>query len=718
MKKARIFFLFLGAAAIFLLIFLPHKDKAESKKPQLRKPSTIHLKLSSDEKASTPLGQALEKFAQDVHRQSKGEIFVEVFHKKEKTIDIKSYEKLQSSDLDIYVTSAEKIAFKHKKLSLFNFPYLFANKKEYLSFLDGPKAGELLAEISTKNLLAAAFFGGGFRHYAAKKPLKTPADFENLRVRTSKNKVSMEFHTALNGIPIPIEKRQIKKAIIDGVVDAVEASLLSIFSQNLMAKRSHLTLSGHSYDVKVFLINQKKFSSMKEPFKKLIFSLARKWGILQKKMVAEKEEEVLKSLASSKITITHLTKAQSQKFTDALRPLLSSLLDPFSKKWRKIFLAENPSALKKDILIGLDTDLVGPSSQSGRSIQRGASIAISEINASGGLLGRKLALKPMNNSGIAARGIKNIRMLSDDENVVAVMGGIHSPVALAEIPIIHEKKMIYLDPWAAATNIVRNKKEPNYVFRVSVRDEFAGPYLVNHAKQRGFLKLGLLLENTPWGRGNEASIKKALKKEGREPVAVKWFNWTEESLKAKIHSLIEAKAEAIIVVSNSPEGVVAARDMSERKVKVPLIFHWGITGGTFFQDAGSYLSKIDLSVLQTHSFFTSKRKKSLEFIKKYFKRYNASHIGEIFSPVGSAHAYDLVHLLALAIKKAATIERPKVRQALENISFYEGLVKDYKPPFSKKRHDALTAKDFSMARYHPETGYIMPLGYKLDEDQN
>ncbi len=77
--------------------------------------------------------------------------------------------------------------------------------------------------------------------------------------------------------------------------------------------------------------------------------------------------------------------------------------------------------------------------------------------------------------------------------------------------------------------------------------------------------------------------------------------------------------------------------------------------------------------------------------------------------MGTAHAYDLVHLLAAAIRKAVTTDRSEVRDALEQLDRYEGLVRDYDPPFTPLRHDALSAADFRMAAF-ADGGAIIPIG--------
>ena len=69
------------------------------------------------------------------------------------------------------------------------------------------------------------------------------------------------------------------------------------------------------------------------------------------------------------------------------------------------------------------------------------------------------------------------------------------------------------------------------------------------------------------------------------------------------------------------------------------------------------------------------------------------------SAVGLAHAYDLTHLLARAVDLAGSTDRAKVRDALERLGPYDGLVKYYEQPFTEHRHDALSADDVFMARF-------------------
>ncbi|MBX2809245.1 MAG: ABC transporter substrate-binding protein [Cellvibrionaceae bacterium] len=368
---------------------------------------------------------------------------------------------------------------------------------------------------------------------------------------------------------------------------------------------------------------------------------------------------------------------------------------------------------KAPIVIGIDADMSAVAAEGGVAIYRGAQLAVNRINEQGGVLGRKLRLDVRDHRGNPARGLANIQFFADQPNVIAILGGVHTPVALKELPLIHEKKIIYLGPWAAGTSIVDNDYTPNYVFRLSVRDQHAGHVLVRHATQRKFKKVGLLLERTGWGRSNEASMTAASVQQDLEIVGVEWFNWREQDVAGQVVSLLNQGAEAIMLVANAPEGAVIIKYMASLppKQRVPILSHWGIAGGAFTQLVGfDVLQAVDLSILQTYSFLRPAYPlKNDDLLRAYRDTFDSSVTARsVPAAVGVVHAYDLVHLLAMAITQAQTTDRTEVRDALENIDSYQGVFKHFKTPFTVLNHDALTHDDYIISRYDNQ-GYLVPI---------
>ena len=367
----------------------------------------------------------------------------------------------------------------------------------------------------------------------------------------------------------------------------------------------------------------------------------------------------------------------------------------------------------KPLIIGLDADISAGAVEGGMAIKRGAQLAINKINQSGGVLGRPLSLEVRDHRGNPARGVANIRYFSQKQDVVAVLGGVHTPVALHELETIHKNKMVYLGPWAAGTPIVDNGFNPNYVFRLSIRDEHAGYVLMRYAQSRDVKTVGLLLERTGWGRSNERSMSQAANELNITVAAKEWFNWREQDMSASIARLLEAGSEAILLVANAPEGVVIINNMASlpEEKRIPIFSHWGIASGSFVKQVGlDNLRKVDLSVLQTYSFLSPKNpKKSQRLLESYQNEYdNKATAKTIPAAVGVVHAYDLVNMLAKAIEQAGSSDREKIRDQLENIKGYDGVFKMFDKPFSSENHDALNRNDYIMTTYS-ENGFLVPV---------
>lgn len=366
------------------------------------------------------------------------------------------------------------------------------------------------------------------------------------------------------------------------------------------------------------------------------------------------------------------------------------------------------------LIIGLNADLSSASALAGEAIHRGAAVAIAEINAAGGLLGRRLELVARDHRGIPARGRDNIEAFAAMPNLLAVMGGAHTPVVLDQLEDIHLHRIIFLIPWAAGTTLVDNGHNPNFVFRVSVRDEFAGAFLVDKAEAEGYQMPGLLLERTAWGRSNERAMIAAL---NRTPALrltrTEWLNRGVQSLDDAVDRLAAAGTDVVLMAAGARESAMLIKAMAARSEaqRLPIISHWGIASGDFAAAAGPAVQGIDLRVLQT---FLFARPPFPERAARFFATYrrlfaDATSPEAIRSPAGMAHAYDLIRLLAMAVRKTDTTDRLTIRNAMEALGRHQGLVRNYDPPFTAERHDALTAGDYRMARFTAD-GRIVPEG--------
>lgn len=387
------------------------------------------------------------------------------------------------------------------------------------------------------------------------------------------------------------------------------------------------------------------------------------------------------------------------------------------RAWRALLCALACSVLPaavaaaKPVYVGIDGEFGLANSTSAQAVELGVRIAVAQINAAGGVLGgRPIEIVTKDHRSIPARGIRNIGEFAQMRDVVAIFGGRFSPVVIEELPALKEARLPFLAVWSSADAIVDNGSVPNYAFRLSLRDSLAMPFMLRNARQRGLDPVGLLLTNTAWGRSNQAAANRfAAAHAAPKIVATVWYNWQEPSLVDEYRKLLDAGAKAIILVANDDEAAVLVKEVAALPAaqRVPILSHWGVTGGRFFQSAGEALAAVDFSVIQTFSFFRA-RPAALERFMAAAAPLGVKRIEDIQSPVGVAHAYDMMHILARAIDLAGSTERSAVRAALEKVPSHDGLVRRYSPPFTPTRHEALGERELLMARYRSD-GVLVPV---------
>ncbi|THC43803.1 ABC transporter substrate-binding protein [Massilia sp. Mn16-1_5] len=363
------------------------------------------------------------------------------------------------------------------------------------------------------------------------------------------------------------------------------------------------------------------------------------------------------------------------------------------------------------VRIGLDAEFGLDNSTSAQAVELGLRTAIGEINRAGGVLGgRPLELVTKDHRSLPARGIRNIEEFARMPDLVAVFGGRFSPVVIEELPTLKATRTLFMAPWSSADMIVDNGMQPNYVYRLSLRDSLAMPKLLETARKRGLRRVGLLLTNTSWGRSNLAAAEEyvAASKDLRI-VQTAWYNWRDQTLVARYESLRRAGAQAVVLVANDDEAAVLVREVAAlpKAQHLPILSHWGVTGGEFTKQAGPALQQVDFSVIQTFSFFRADKQQLARFMKSLAAVSKIRRIEDIQGPVGVAHSYDLMHILAKAIDLAGSTDRKAVRDALEKLKVHRGLVKTYAPPFTPRRHEALGERELLIARYRPD-GTLVP----------
>lgn len=684
-------------------------DSTAERSPSKTTATSYTLRLGHTQAPDSSLHAAAVTFSQLVSTATNGRVQVTLHPDRSLGNEHQLIELARAGLLDIVLASTAQLSQLSPTMALLDLPFLFPSVEACDRVLDGVAGRALLKTLAQHQLLGAGFWEGGFKYLTSNRPLNAPESFKGITFPVPRSNILREQFEALGAQAVVISRHKTYQALEDSAVNAQENSLHAIRDLKLQKLQSHLTTSRHGYLTQVVSFSTQAFSRLPKNLRETVLSVVTQTSHKHRAESRAKEAAILKELEATGTQVVHWTEGEREK----IRALTWPLLEKHRLEIGTGIVERTIQELEVDrfftpeeLVIGIDADMSGNSALSGLAIRRGAELAVAEINERGGVLGKRLTLSVRDNSMIPARGLANLEHFRKLPQLVAVLGGISSPVALAEVEFIHENQLLYLDPWAAATPIVKNGRTPNYVFRVSVRDEYAGAFLVPEALKISS-KVAFLLVNNGWGRSNHAAMTSQLAEKGLKPHSVQWFDWGEKGHGVKIEEIYRSGAEVIVYVGNGVEGAKFFQLLSKRNKALPVISHWGITGGEFHKFAHSVLEEVDLRVLQTFAFLNNKRPEAVRLLAMYKQRYLLDEERDVPAVVGTAHAYDLVHLLALAIARAQSTEAPKIRGALEELKHYSGAVKDYAPPFTPEMHDALDAQSFFLAKYSGAT--LVPL---------
>jgi branched-chain amino acid transport system substrate-binding protein len=341
------------------------------------------------------------------------------------------------------------------------------------------------------------------------------------------------------------------------------------------------------------------------------------------------------------------------------------------------------------IKIGVSGPYTGGSAPMGVSMRDGVKLAVAEINAAGGVLGRQIQLVERDDEAKNERGVQIAQELINKEKVVATVGFINTGVALASQRFYQEAKIPVINNVATGTVITKQfeKEKDNYIFRTSAADKIQAKMIADEAvdKQK-FTKVAILADSTNYGQLGREDLEKVLADKKVTPVAVEKYNIKDVDMTAQLLKSKQGGAQAVLTYGIGPELAQIANGMEKLNWQVPIIGSWPLSMGNFIDNSGKNGNGARMPQTFIQDGNTPKRK---AFIEAYQKAYKVDRMP---SAVSAAQGYDSILLLAAAIKQAGTTDGDKVRAALENLNTkVEGVVTTYDKPFTRDDHEAIKA---------------------------
>jgi branched-chain amino acid transport system substrate-binding protein len=330
-----------------------------------------------------------------------------------------------------------------------------------------------------------------------------------------------------------------------------------------------------------------------------------------------------------------------------------------------VILAVAGSAFAQDtIKIGEFGSLTGDNASFGISQNNGVQMAVEEINAGGGVLGKKIELISEDNQTKQGETTTIARKLISQDHVSAIIGEVASSKSLEAAPICQASKIPQIA--TAATN-PKVTQTGDYIFRVCFTDDFQAVVIARFVLEKLQLKNIAFMTDVKqdYSVGLTNIAKDYLTKNGGTIVKEQSYSSGDKDFRAQLTDIKSANPDVIIITGYYPEVSLIAKQARQFGIKATFVGGDGWDGTSLISVGGK---AIEGAFFSNHFSVEDKSPLVQAFVQKYKQKYNNA-VPDAFAALG----YDATKLLADAITRAGSTDSDKLRAAIQGTQNFPGV---------------------------------------------
>lgn len=269
----------------------------------------------------TPNAKAAVKFKEEVERNSKGRIQINIRPAAQLGGDVEIIEQTQMGMVHIAIPPTGNLANFEQKMYLYDLPFLMPNLDAAKRVLDGQVGRQLLDSLDKNGLYGVNYWGAGFRHMTNNvRPITGPDSLKNIKMRTLQAPAILATYRAFGANPTAMAYTEVYNGLQQGVVEGQENPFANIYSMRFYEVQKYLTLTGHAYHTYAAIMNKKAWQSLPPDLQKVVkaaFDTGRDYA----RELTEKEDARIRKEIEGKIQIHELTPEGRAAFIEKSKPI-------------------------------------------------------------------------------------------------------------------------------------------------------------------------------------------------------------------------------------------------------------------------------------------------------------------------------------------------------------------------------------------------------------
>jgi branched-chain amino acid transport system substrate-binding protein len=315
------------------------------------------------------------------------------------------------------------------------------------------------------------------------------------------------------------------------------------------------------------------------------------------------------------------------------------------------------------IRIGEFASLTGKEATYGQASHKGTLLAIEEVNAAGGLLGKKLVLLTEDNQSKSGESATIVKKFISRDRVIAVLGEVASSRSLEAAPICQAAKIPMISPSSTSPDVTA---KGDFIFRACFIDPFQGTVMAKFAQHTLKVRKVALITSvsSAYSVGLARYFKERFAADGGTVALEQRYGEGEKDFRAQLTAIKAAGVEGIFIPGYYAEAALICRQARDLGITVPLFGADGWESPELINIGGK---AVEGTYFATHYSPENKDPVVASFNERFRRRWG--DVSDTLTGLG----YDAVMMLVDAIKRAGTTDGPKVRDALAATKDFKGV---------------------------------------------
>ena len=306
----------------------------------------------------------------------------------------------------------------------------------------------------------------------------------------------------------------------------------------------------------------------------------------------------------------------------------------------------------------------------------GANLAVEEINAAGGINGKKIELTNFNTESDETKSVIGVKKLLERDKVVALIGAMNSGSTFSIINIVQRAGIPIVSNGAsrALSTPVEKKK---WIFQAPLTDVLVIHVLIDHMKKQGISKIGLINADSGFATSGQKQWEKIAPQRGMEIVIQQTYGNSDPDMTPQLTNIRgKSGVQAVVQWGTGKGQSIVAKNYQQLGIKHPLFYSHAASDPNLIKLAGDAANGIvfptsKIAVVDDLPASDPQKKVTENFVKKFKAKYGRG------PATFAGNGYDSMMMLAAAIRRAGSTDPGKIRDAFEQTTNYPGVTSVY-----------------------------------------